>query len=295
LARLGLRCFIKRGAKQQTLAQSRRTYALFDALVPKPPRSTQTRAIDAGGVKADLIVTPASRSDRHILFLHGGGYTVGSPVTYRHFTWRVAAAAKARLLAIDYRLAPEHPLPAALEDALASYRWLLAGGAASRQIVVAGDSSGGGLALGLLLKLRDDGLPLPAAAVVLSPWTDLALTGTSLVTNADADPMLNASELPALAAAYLGGADPRNSYASPLYGDPAGLPPTLIHVGGDEILHDDAVRMAEKMRVAGCAVELEIWPCMPHVWHLLAPFVPEANAANARIGGFVERIMQGRG
>ena len=292
LARLGLRWFIKRGARQQTLAQSRRTYALFDALVPKPPRSTQTVPVDAGGVKADLIVTPESRSDRHVLFLHGGGYTVGSPATYRHFTWRIAAATKARVLAIDYRLAPEHPFPAALEDALASYRWLLSGGADARQVVIAGDSSGGGLALGLLLKLRDNGLPLPAAAVVLSPWTDLALTGASLVTNAGADPMLNASELPALAAAYLGGSDPRESYASPLYGDPTGLPPALIHVGSDEILRDDAVRMAEKMRGAGCTVELEIWPRMPHVWHLLAPFVPEANAAITRIGGFVERIMR---
>ncbi len=228
-----------------------------------------------------------------MLYLHGGGYRLGSPATYRHFTWRIATAARARLLVLDYRLAPEHPFPAALDDALAAYRWLAAN-AAGRHVVM-GDSAGGGLALALLLRLRDAGLAPPDAAVVLSPWTDLALTGASLQTNAEADPMLNADDLPAFAADYLAGADPRNPYASPLYGDPTGLPPTLIHVGGDEILYDDAVRMAEKMRTAGCAVELRIWPRMPHVWHLLAPMLPEAKFAIADIGAFVERVLAAAG
>jgi acetyl esterase/lipase len=191
------------------------------------------------------------------------------------------------VLALDYRLAPEHPFPAALDDALAAYRWLLAEGADPRRIAVMGDSAGGGLAFSLLLRLRDQGAPLPAAAVALSAWTDLALTGASLRLNAAADPMLNAEDLPKLAACYLASADPRDPYASPLYGDATGLPPTLIQAGSDEILHDDSTRMADRLRAAGCEVELEIWPRMPHAWHLFAPVLPEARRAIERIGAFV--------
>ena len=154
-----------------------------------------------------------------------------------------------------------------------------------------GDSAGGGLALAMLLKSRDENLPLPAAAVALSPWTDLALTGASLERNAASDPMLNAEGASKLAALYLGGADPRTPYASALYGDPAGLPPVLIQVGSDEILLDDAVRMAEKLRAAGRPVELEIFPRMPHVWHAFAPFLPEARRAIEHIGAFLQREL----
>jgi monoterpene epsilon-lactone hydrolase len=230
---------------------------------------------------------PVSDRKRHVLYLHGGAYAIGSPSCYRHLTWRIAAAARACVLAIDYRLAPEHPFPAALEDAERAYRWLLSGGAEPRHVVVMGDSAGGGLVLALLMKLRDAGCALPAAAVALSPWTDLALTGASLALNARADPMINVKAVPGLARNYLAGADPRNPYASPLYGDPAGLPPTLIQVGSDEVLRDDATRMADKMRSAGCRVELEIWPRMPHVWHVFAPLLPEARKAIARMGSFV--------
>jgi epsilon-lactone hydrolase len=291
LVRFALRRFIKHRSRGQTLEQERGAYRAMEAFTPRPPRRTQTTPVDAGGVKADCVATPASRDDRHILFLHGGGYRAGAPSTYRHFTWRLAAAARARILAIDYRLAPEHPFPAALEDALASYRWLLDSGGDPRRLAIIGDSAGGGLAFALLLRLRDDGLPLPAAAVALSPWADLALTGASLTHNAQADPMLNADQLPAAAQAYLAGADPRNPYASPIYGDPAGLPPTLIQVGSDEILRDDAVRMADNMRRAGCQVELQIWPRMPHVWQLFAPMLPEARAALRDIGSFMRRML----
>jgi acetyl esterase/lipase len=151
-----------------------------------------------------------------------------------------------------------------------------------------GDSAGGGLVLATLHKLRDDGDPLPAAAVVLSPWTDLALTGASLNTNAAADPMLNVAILPGLANYYLAGADPMHPYVSPLYGDATGLPPILIHVGSDEILHDDAVRMADKLRAAGREIEIEVWPRMPHAWHLFARLVPEARDAIAKVGSFLQ-------
>jgi monoterpene epsilon-lactone hydrolase len=291
IARLGLRYFVKKSSRHETIDQARAKFQSIETLIPYPPHGTRTQRVDAYGAHADLITTPASQQGRHVLYLHGGAYRVGSPTTYRHFTWRIATAAGAHLLALDYRLAPEHPFPAALDDAVSAYLWLLANGGQAKKLAVMGDSAGGGLALALLLKLRDGGTPLPAAAVALSPWTDLALTGPSLRLNADADPMLNADDLPQFASEYLAGADPKNPYVSPLYGDPAGLPPTLFHVGSDEILRDDSVRMAEKMIDAKCAVALEIWPRMPHVWHLLAPVIPEAMAAIRKIGAFIERAF----
>src|SRR5215472_15738897 len=155
-----------------------------------------------------------------------------------------------------------------------------------------GDSAGGGLALSLLLKLRDEGLPLPATAAALSPWTDLALSGPSFEANARSDPLISTEQARRFVRCYLAGADPRTPYASPLYGDPAGLPPTIIQVGSDEILRDDAARMADRMRAAGCRVELEIWPRMPHVWHLFALVMPEARHAIERIGAFVTEAFQ---
>ena len=291
IARWGLRWFVKKRSHHQTIEQSRATFHSIEWLIPRPPRGTVTEHIRiSDGVRADLITTPASRRDRFVLYLHGGAYRLGSPATYRNFSWRIAAAAQARVVALDYRLAPEHPFPAALDDALAAYRWLLSKAAPTR-LALLGDSAGGGLALGLLLKLRDAGLPLPPAAVVLSPWTDLALTGPSITANAQSDPMLNADDLPQFAADYLGGTNPANPYASPLYGDPAGLPPTLFQVGSDEILRDDTLRMAEKLIGAGCKAVVEVWPRMPHVWHLLAPLVPEARAAIKRVGAYISERL----
>lgn len=288
--RLGLRWLMKPGNRPaMPIARRRKRMARFERWVPTPPSGIEIRRCALGGITARHIATPGSRPDRHILFLHGGGYVSGSPELYRHILWRIAAAAQARVAAVDYRLAPEHPFPAALDDAVAAWRGLLAEGADPRRAVAIGDSAGGGLALALGLRLRDLGGPLPAAIVALSPWTDLALTGASLRHNAAADPVQSAGDMRFLAARYLAGGDPRDPYASPLYGDPAGLPPSLIQVGSDEILRDDAVRMAERMRAAGCAVELEVWPRMPHVWHAFAPVVPEARRAIARIGAFVEQ------
>ena len=288
LVRYGLRWMLKRrNHRALTIEQHRRFAMGAERLVPDPPPNTRTIAVDAGGVGADLITTPASEAHRHVLFLHGGAFIIGSPRLYRHLSWRIAAAARARVLAVDYRLAPEHPFPAALEDAFAAYNWLLADGADPRRIAIMGDSAGGGLVFSLMLRLRDEGCPLPAAAVALSPWTDLALTGASLKLNADCDPLLSADDPPLFVSDYLGGADPRAPYVSPLYGDPVGLPPTIIQVGSDEVLRDDAVRMADRMRAAGCHVELEIWPRMPHVWHVFVPLIPEARRAIDRVGVFV--------
>ena len=296
LVRLGLRWFAKRwSSPETTVAAMRRRVAILGLLVPPPPRGTQVKRVDLDGVKAVSVATGEPLDDRRILYLHGGGYVAGKPALYRDFIWRIAAAARARVFIIDLRLAPEHPYPAALDDAVTAYRALLADGADPRRIAVMGESAGGGLALGMLLKLRDEGTRLPAAAVVLSPWTDLALTGASIQRNAKADPMIRSEEGPWLASCYLAGADPRTPYASPLYGDPTGLPPTLIQVGSDEVLLDDSVRMAEQMRAAGCEVELEIWPRMPHAWQVWARVMPEARAAIEHIGAFVQSKMSGAG
>jgi len=292
LVRVGVRLFMKRRSSPAvSIEQIRRNLAAAQRLIPRPPAGTQTVALDAGGVPANRITTAASQPDCHVLYIHGGGYVSGSPALYRAMTWRLAAAARANVLAIDYRLAPEHPFPAALEDAAAAYRWLLAEGVAPERLAVMGESAGGGLTFALMLKLRDEGVPLPAAVVGLSPWTDLALTGPSFRRNAKADPMLDAGEAQRLSRCYLAGADPRAPYASPLYGDLAGLPPSLIHVGSDEILLDDSTCLADRLRAAQCELTLEVWPRMPHVWHAFATVLPEARKAIERIGAFVQGRM----
>jgi acetyl esterase/lipase len=246
--------------------------------------------VDAGGVPAVRIKVSQAREDRCVLYFHGGGYVIGSAPLFRDFTWRIGAAVRACVLFFDYRLAPEHPFPAALDDAVKAYGWL-ADQFDPQQIAFVGDSAGGGLALATLLKLRDEGRALPAAAVALSPWTDLALTGPSLQSNAAADPVLDMTAVTKHSYDYLGDADPRNPYASPLYGDASGLPPILIQVGGDEILRDDAVRMADKLKATGGEAEIDVWPHLPHVWHFYARFLPEARAAINRIGAFLEGRM----
>lgn len=289
LLRLGLRWIVKSRSRPEMDAEGiRRSIVAIKRLIPKPPSTTNENWLDAGGVRALRVATAESRGDRHVVYFHGGAYCFGSPSYYRMFMYRIAVATSAQVLCVKYRLAPEHPFPAALTDAVNAYRWLLAGGAEPSRIAFIGDSAGGGLAFATLLKLRDDGFTLPAAAVALSPWTDLALTGASLWANASADPLLNADQAHVFARWYLAGADPRNPYASPLCGNLTGFPPTLIQVGSDEILRDDAVRMGDKLRDAGCAVEVEIWPRMPHVWQVFAGVLPEARRAVERIGAFVQ-------
>ncbi len=289
MIRLGLRAMVKPRLRAASCAQDvRGLLNRLGPLVPLPAPGTVTIPIDAGGVRAERIITGTSHPDRHVIYLHGGGYVSGSPGFYRNVTSLLASMCRACVLCIDYRLAPEHPLPAALDDAVAAYRWLLAQGADPRRIAIIGDSAGGGLAFATMLRARDEGVVLPAAAAVVSPWTDLALTGESLRLNAAIDPVIS-TEFAALAVNLcLAGGNPRNPYLSPLYGDPAGLSPTLILVGSDDVLRDDAVRMADKMRAAGCRVEVEVWPGMWHAWHLTARVTPEADAAIARIAKFMQ-------
>jgi epsilon-lactone hydrolase len=290
LLRLGIRMLLKRRSGPVNVERWRQEMRAIERFVPHPPARTLATEVEAGRSAFHQVATDASQPDRNVLYLHGGGYVSGSPVYYRHFLWRIADALRARVWALRYRLAPEHAFPAPLQDAAEGYHWLAANTPDIRQLFVMGDSAGGGLALCLLLKLRDEGKALPAAAVALSPWTDLALTGASLEANAKADPMMNVDDLPEVAKLYLAGADPRSPYASPLYGDPAGLPPVLIQVGSDEILRDDAVRMVEKLRSSNARSELQIWHRMPHTWQLFAPVLPEARQAIAQIGEFISKL-----
>jgi monoterpene epsilon-lactone hydrolase len=257
----------------------------------QPAFETQRTAVQAGGVPAEWILPPGARTEPVVLYLHGGGYVSGSIHSHRHLATLIARAARARALIVDYRLAPEHPFPAALEDAQAAYGWLLANDVAPGQIVIAGDSAGGGLALATALVLRDAGQPLPAAIVGLSPWTDLAASGESMRTKARADLILTVALLRWFARMALADTDPRTPLASPLYADLRGLPPLLIQVGSDEILLSDSVVLAERARAAGLDVTLEVWPGMQRIWHFVAPFLPEGRQAVERVGAFVASRM----
>ena len=192
---------------------------------------------------------------------------------------------------MDYRLAPEHPFPAAVDDAVTAYRFAISAGHAPEAIALCGDSSGGGLALATLVALRDLGEPLPRTAICMSPWTDLTLSGASLQANRDADPMVSAATLALMADAYLGDVDRRSPTASPLFADLAGLPPLLVQVGSGELLLDDATRFAERAEAAGVDVTLEIWDDVFHVWHSFADLLPEARDAIARIGTYVDQRL----
>jgi acetyl esterase/lipase len=270
--------------------------AALDALLGRYPlpEGTSVETVEAGGVPGEWVSAPDVDPDRTILYLHGGAYTRGSIVSHRALVARLSAASGARALVIAYRLAPENPFPAAVEDATAAYRWLLEQHIQPDQLVVSGDSAGGGLSLALLLALRDAGHPLPAGAALLSPWTDLAGTGESIRTLAGADPWLNAERLMLTAGLYLAGADACNPLASPLYGDLHGLPPLLIQVGTDEILLDDATRLAERARAAGVPVTLEVWERMWHVFQSFAAEIPEGRQAVEKIGAFVRQVTQAR-
>jgi epsilon-lactone hydrolase len=264
----------------------------FERLIVKHvrlPEDCITTPVDVSGTPAEWVETRGTNAARTIMYLHGGGYVFGSPMTHRGMIWRISRVSGARALSLDYRLAPEHPHPAALDDAVSAYRWLLDIGTGPGRIAVIGDSAGGGLTLALLQTLRDRGIPLPACAVCLSPWADLSCSGETHRTNKRKDPVLPAQAMPGFARLYCPDDDPANPAVSPLFGDFANLPPLLIHAGTEEILLDDARRVAEKASKTGTTVELKIWPGMIHVFQSLALMLPEARQAHREIGDFIQR------
>ena len=273
-------------ADSLTVAERRAQYERAEKVFPTPP-DVKVERVTAGAAPAEWLHPPSARAGHVVLYLHGGGYVIGSPRSHRHLTAAIAGAAGTNALLLDYRLAPEHPFPAAVDDAVAAYRWLLDQGILAEHIAVAGDSAGGGLTVATLLALRDAHLPRPAAGVCISPWVDLTCSAGSYQSKAGVDPIVRQAGVAEMARAYLGTTDPRSRLASPLFADLRGLPPLLIHVGSDEVLLDDAIGLAERAKAAGVDATLERWDRMIHVWHWFLPLLDEAQAAIESIGGFV--------
>ncbi|MCX5576827.1 alpha/beta hydrolase [Kaistia terrae] len=255
------------------------------------PADVVVKPVDADGVKAEWTLTPDADPKRAILFLHGGGYAAGSIRSHRHMLAQAGREAGTRTLALDYRLAPENPFPAALEDALTGYRFLLAQGFLPENIVLAGESAGGGLAISTLVSLRDAGTPLPACAWCASPWVDLEMSAATMESKAAVDPLIQRPYLQELATAYLHGADPRNPLVSPIHADLKGLPPLLIQVGSDETLLEDAIRLAGVAASADVRTSLQVWPQMIHAWHLFYPQLADGRRSLAEMGAFVRAVL----
>jgi acetyl esterase/lipase len=264
---------------------------LFEQTAAPAEADIKCDPVNAGGVGAEWISAPGAGRNRAVLYLHGGGYVVGSIKTHRDLMGRVSRAAGARVLGLNYRLAPEHPFPAAVDDSLAAYRWMLQQDLQPTHIAVAGDSAGGGLVIATLVAIRDARLPMPAAGVCLSPWVDLEGIGESMKTREQADPVVRRDMLTQMAAAYLGGKDARTPLAAPLYADLKNLPPLLIQVGDAETLLDDSNRLAQRARAAGVQVKLEVWPEMIHVFQLFAGFLPEGQQAVEGIGQYLKQQL----
>jgi epsilon-lactone hydrolase len=273
------------------LEQKRAAGEHAEDLSSEPEGVAWEDAPEVGGLWA----RPAgARADAAIIYLFGGGYTISSPHSRRKFAGHLARAAGACALVPNYALAPEHPFPGAIDSALAAYRFLVDRGFVAGRIVICGDSSGGGLAAATLLAVRRAGLPLPAGAVPISPWADLAFTGRTFEPLAAVDLTVTKDGLERMAADYLAGADPRDPLASPIFGDFSGLPPLLIVVGGYEGLLDDAVHLARQAAIGGVDVTLRIWAGMQHVFPIYVGFLPEADAAIAMIGSWIDARLGAR-
>ncbi len=272
------------------LSERRRRLDMLGEQSTLPPDVRVERVV-ANGVPAEWTVTPAADPSRVLLFLHGGGYASGSLISHRAMVAEAGRQAGARTLALDYRLAPEHPYPAALEDALAGYRFLLRSGIDPNRIVLSGDSAGGGMTIATMVAVRDAGEPLPGCSWCVSPWVDLEMTGASMTGKAATDPLIPLSYLRELASSYLQGADPRGTRVSPLYADLSGLPPLLIQCGSAETLLDDSVRLAGAAANADVGVTLEVYPDMIHVWPLFYQQVAAGRRALQAAGRFIRAAL----
>jgi monoterpene epsilon-lactone hydrolase len=253
----------------------------------KTPESVKSTPVDAGGVPSEWVEWPGAPEDSAILYFHGGGYVFGDRDSYRDIAWRLGRESGSKVLVVDYRLAPENRFPAAVDDATDSYRWLLEQGFAPDRIAVAGDSAGGGLAVALMVNLKNLGMALPKAAVLMSPWADLAMTGTSMLVNARSDAMLSPEALSIFVSYYLGDTNPKAPLASPVFADLSGLPPTLVLVGSKEVLLSDSETLVEKINATGGNARLSVWPKMPHVFPILASIIPEGKKAVSDMAEFL--------
>jgi acetyl esterase/lipase len=277
------------GDERATVRRARRLFGMPGPLRWLWSYGVRVEPVHDGPVRGEWVV-PNGAVSGTILYLHGGGYIACAPGDCRPITTGLARLARRRVFVPDYRLAPEHRFPAALDDAVAAYRWLLDQGVAPGTIALAGDSAGGGLVFGVLLRVRDAGLPLPACAVCFSPWTDLTGSGESVRANDRRCAMFRPENLRAAASIYLDGESPRNPYASPVFADLSGLPPILLQVGSTELLLDDARRVHAKVKGAGGASQLDVFEDVFHVWQMLDGIVPEARVAMRRAAGFMSNL-----
>lgn len=248
--------------------------------------------VTANGVKAEWTATPQDARDAALLYLHGGGYVIGSLDSHRHLAAEAGRAAGIAALALDYRLAPEHPFPAAVDDALAGFRFLLGRGISPGRVAIAGDSAGGGLVVGAMLAIREAGLPQPGCGWCISPWVDMEAIGETMTSKAAADPTVQRAGLLDMAKMYLNGADPRSPLAAPIYGNLSGVAPLMIQVGACETLLDDALRLAKIGGAADVRVDLQIWPEMIHVWHLFHPELKAGRQAIEAGGAYVRAMIR---
>lgn len=254
-----------------------------------PPEAV-VEAAEFGGRPAEWVYDKDADEGRVMLYVHGGGYVQGSLSTHRNMVYEIAKAFGGRVLNLDYRLAPEHPFPAAVDDTVAAWKQLLDGGLDPAKASFGGDSAGGGLVVTSLMAARDQGLPLPACGCCISPWTDLLGLGQTMSTKADEDPMVNRAALDFFADLYAGETDKRDPLISPLFGDLAGLPPLLVQVGTAETLLDDSRRLVARARHAGVEVDYTEWEGMPHIWHIFNPLLQKSRDANAELGAYVRRL-----
>nr|ABY60417.1 esterase B [uncultured bacterium] len=297
MVRLFMRMTIKRQIHKDQALDPVELRAMVDKQAGrmKWPDFIDVEEVSANGVRALWVTPPDAHPDKVFYYLHGGGYVFCAPdTTHKDLIWRLAVACKCKVLAIDYRLAPENPFPAAIEDSVAGYRYLLDQGYDAGAIGIGGDSAGGGLTFGSLFQFKEEGLPLPACAVGLSPWTDLLATGETVQTNLKSDLLIPGDKIAELAQMYYADSDPRIPQASPLYGDYTGMPPTLIQVSDVEVLLDDSRRLAAKIDAAGVPVALDVWHNLPHVWQAISRFLPEGRAAIKDIGMFVRGHLRAK-
>ena len=277
--------------KISDIAERRR---MFDANATNfsPADDVTIEAMQLGGVNAEKSRSPGDNDDGALLYVHGGGYVIGSLDSHRHVVTEAGRACGVPGYALDYRLAPEAPFPAPVEDTVAAYRALLESGLEPSRIAIAGDSAGGGLVVSALVAIRDANLPQPACGWSISPWVDLESLGATMTSNAPNDPTVQKEGLLDFARHYLNGADPRSPLAAPIHADLSGIAPLLIQVGSIETLLDDAVRLAGHAAAAGVATRLDVWPEMPHVWHLFHPILAAGRQAIAEGGAFVKSTIQ---
>lgn len=282
---------IKSRAQYDNIEYARRGFEKVVSKFNRPLSGFTYTPANIAGIKSEWIMPDGADDKKLLLYFHGGGYATGSLNTHRALVSQIVKHAGIKALSIEYRLAPEHKYPAPIEDAVAVYQWLLQNGYSASQIAFGGDSAGGGVTFGTLLYLKHNNIPLPNCAIGLSPWVDQSLSGDSIKTKHDEDPMLVAAAFPLWSKNYMGDADPKAPYASPIFHDLTGMPPVYIQVGEDEMLLDDSTRYFNRAKADGVMVEMDVYPKKFHVFNAFWRILPKAREANKKLGLFLKQQL----